>query len=312
MTLTIASQWSEAANAGLGARGLNVLPIPEGVPVDVPLQAQVLLLAPPFQWGGRSAPKPPGWPFELRWIQLATAGIDFFPDWLFEGPQVTSARGVTADAIAEFALAAIFSAAKRLPDIWIDDPAQWALSTLQRVGGTTFGLVGFGAIAQALARRALALGMRVVCVRRGPAPPEVDGVERAQDLASLFAQSDHVVLAAPGTPATQHLVNRALLAQAKPGLHLINVARGSLIDQDALLEALDGGRVALATLDVATPEPLPAGHAFYTHPRVRLSPHTSPISPDTPQRLLAKFVANLERYEAGLALDDVADRARGY
>ncbi|XAH22306.1 D-isomer specific 2-hydroxyacid dehydrogenase family protein [Xylophilus sp. GW821-FHT01B05] len=312
MTLTVASQWSEAANARLRARGLTVLPVPEGVPTDVPRHAQVLLLAPPFKWGGRSAPKPPGWPFELQWVQLATAGIDFFPDWLFEGPQVTSARGVTADAIAEFALAAIFAAAKRLPEIWIDDPAQWKLSTLQRVGGTTLGLVGFGAIGQALARRALALGMRVVCVRRGDAAPEVDGVERASDLASLFAQSDHVVLAAPGTPATQHLVDRALLAHAKPGLHLVNVARGSLIDQDALLEALDSGRVTLATLDVTTPEPLPAGHAFYAHPRIRLSPHTSPISPDTPARLLAKFVANLERYEAGLALDDVADRARGY
>jgi phosphoglycerate dehydrogenase-like enzyme len=312
VTLTVASQWSEAANASLRARGLTVLPVPEGVPTDVPLQAQVLLLAPPFKWGGRSAPQPPGWPFELQWVQLATAGIDFFPDWLFEGPQVTSARGVTADAIAEFALAAIFAAAKRLPEIWIDDPVQWKLSTLQRVGGATLGLVGFGAIGRALARRAPALGMRVVCVRRGDVAPEVDGVERAPNLASLFAQSDHVVLAAPGTPATQHLVNRALLAHAKPGLHLVNVARGSLIDQDALLEALDSGRVALATLDVATPEPLPAGHAFYAHPRVRLSPHTSPISPDTPERLLAKFVANLERYEAGLALDDVADRARGY
>lgn len=312
MTLTVASQWSDAVNAGLRQRGLTVLDIPEGIPSDVPAQAQVLLLAPPFKWGGRNAPRPAGWPFDLRWVQLATAGIDFFPDWLFDGPQVTSARGVTADAIAEFALAAIFASAKKLPEIWIDDPAQWKPNTLQRVGGATLGIVGFGAIGQALARRALALGMRVLYTRRGDTAPEVDGVERAPSLEALFARSDHVVLAVPGTPATQQFVDRALLAHAKPGLHLVNIARGSLVDQDALIEALDSGRLALATLDVTTPEPLPAGHRLYSHPRVRLSPHTSPISPDTPQRLLGKFIASLERYQAGLPLADVADRARGY
>ncbi|MEF7613547.1 NAD(P)-dependent oxidoreductase [Aquincola sp. MAHUQ-54] len=128
-------------------------------------------------------------------------------------------------------------------------------------------------------------------------------------------RADHVVLAAPGTPQTRHIVDAAALAHARPGLHLVNVARGSLVDQDALLAALDAGRIDSASLDVTEPEPLPAGHPFYTHPRVRLSPHTSAISPAQQTALVDKFVRNLARFDAGERLEDLLDaqrRARGY
>ena len=238
-------------------------------------------------------------------------GIDFYPDWLFEGPVVTSARGSSAVALAEFALAAMLAAAKRLPDIWIDGPERWTPTPLTLIEGQTLGLVGFGSIGEALAPRARALGMEVLAARRSDRPITAPGVERV-DLATLFARSDHVVLAAPATAQTEHLVNAALLAHAKPGLHLINVARGALIDDDALLAALDDGRVSQASLDVTHPEPLPAGHRYYSHPRVRLSPHTSVHTPQTRINLAAKFAENLDRYRQGAPLADVVDPSRGY
>jgi phosphoglycerate dehydrogenase-like enzyme len=123
---------------------------------------------------------------------------------------------------------------------------------------------------------------------------------------------EHLVLAAPLTPATRHIIDRGSLACAKPGLHIVNVARGALIDDDALLQALDTGLVGRATLDATEPEPLPSGHPFYRHPRVRLSPHASVHTPKTPERFATKFAENLARFRGGNALLDRVDFGRGY
>jgi len=312
--LVIASQLNEAFNTTLAEHvgDAEILPLPPGAPAALPQGAEILIAAPFRKAGGALPAQPPGWPFDLRWVQLVSVGIDFYPPWLFEGPVVTCARGSSDVALAEFALAAIFSAAKRLPDIWIDRAERWAPTPLAIVAGQTLGLVGFGSIARALTPRAQALGLNVIAVRRSDEPIATPGVERVADIGTLFARSDHVVLAAPATPATEHLVNRAVLARAKPGLHLVNIARGALIDDDALLEALDDGRVSQASLDVTHPEPLPAGHPYYSHPRVRLSPHTSVHTPQTRINLAAKFADNLSRFHQGAPLDDVVDLARGY
>jgi phosphoglycerate dehydrogenase-like enzyme len=225
---------------------------------------------------------------------------------------VTSARGTASDAIAEYVLAAIFSAAKQIPAIWLQQASDWRRLSLGLVQGSTLGLYGFGSIGRALAQRALALGIKVIALRRSDAPFEVDGVERVASLEQLLARSDHLVLAAPSTAATRQAINRATLTHARPGLHLINIARGNLIDHQALLDALDEGRVALASLDVTDPEPLPAGHAFYGHPRVRLSPHISPSTDQIVPALIDKFVLNLDRFRSGEPLTDVVDTARGY
>ena len=313
--LVVASQLNEAFN-GAFAQALpevDILAVPPGPPAALPHAAKVLIAA-PFRKAGGSLPAtpPPGWPFDVKWVQLVSVGIDFYPPWLFEGPVVTSARGSSAVALAEFALAAIFASAKKLPDIWIDRFEAWAPTPIRLVQGGTLGIVGFGSIGEALAPRACALGLNVLAVRRSKTPIGVEGVEQLDDLGELFARSDHVVLAAPATPETFHLVNRKLLAQAKPGLHLINVARGALVDDEALLWALEEGLVGLASLDVTHPEPLPFNHAYYTHPKVRLSPHTSVHTPDTRQNLAAQFAQNLSRFREGSPLDGVVDLARGY
>jgi len=313
--LVVASQLNEAFNGAfaLASPDVDILSVPAGPPTALPHEAKVLIAA-PFRKAGGSLPMvpPPGWPFDVKWVQLVSVGIDFYPSWLFEGPVVTSARGSSAVALAEFALAAILAATKKLPDIWIDRFEQWAPTPIGLVQGRTLGLVGFGSIGEALAPRARALGMNVLAIRRSNAPIEAPGVEQVRDYCELFARSDDIVLAAPATPETFHLVNHKLLAHAKPGLHLINVARGALIDDEALLWALDEGRVGLASLDVTHPEPLPFNHAYYAHPRVRLSPHTSVHTPDTRRNLAAQFAQNLSRFREGAPLEGVVDLDRGY
>jgi phosphoglycerate dehydrogenase-like enzyme len=238
-------------------------------------------------------------------VHLVSSGIDFYPSWLFDGPPVTTSRGSAADNLAEFALAAIFAASKQLPDIWVKD-AQWHFTALSPLKGTTLGLLGFGAIGESLAQKALALGIKVVALRQSQAPFNT-GVEAAKDIHDLFARADHLVVAAPLTESTRHIINRDVLGSAKPGLHLINLARGGLLDQEALLEALDNGQVGLASLDVTEPEPLPDGHPLYTHPKVRLSPHTSAISTNSRNEIADTFLANLEKYVAGSKLANVAN-----
>jgi phosphoglycerate dehydrogenase-like enzyme len=132
------------------------------------------------------------------------------------------------------------------------------------------------------------------------------------DLHEMLSASDHVVIAAPATPATRHLVDAAAFSAMREGVHLVNIARGSIVDQEALVDALDTGKVALATLDVVDPEPLPAGHVLYSHPKVRLSPHVSWSGPGTAPMTLQLFVDNLQRYAAGEPLTDVVDVAEGY
>lgn len=312
--IVIASQLDESFNRAFAAavEGVEVVGVPRGPALVAPPQAEVLFAAPLNRGGWDSSyPSPPGWPFGLKWVQLVGAGSDIYPKWMLEGRVVTSARGVTSLALAEFALAAIFAAAKRMPEVWIDRQAAWKPVTVSLVSGASLGLVGFGAISAALTPRAQALGMRVLATRRTDAPM-LAGVERVATPAELFARCDHVVLACPATALTERMVNQALLAQTKPGLHLINLARGSLIDDAALLAALDSGRVSLATLDCAEPEPLADGHAFYRHPRVRLSPHTSAVTPNSMGNLIDKFASNLARFRAGEPLDDVVDVAAGY
>lgn len=317
-SLLVASQLDRTLNQILRERlaglypNIEVVDVPVGVPSDLPPQASVLL-GRPINVRGYVAPNtpPPGWPYGVNWVQLSSSGIDFYPAWLFDGVPVTTARGSASEPIAEFVLAAIFARNKRLPELYVRS-AQWQHTALTPVAGQTLGILGFGSIGEHLARKALALGLKVIALRQSDTPPGIAGVTVAAHIHELFAQADHVVLAAPLTAATRHIVNAQVLASAKPGAHLINIARGGLVDHTALVHALDHGPLGFATLDVTEPEPLPDGHPLYLHPKVRITPHTSAISTGSGEAIIDIFVANLERHLAGQPLLNLADPRRGY
>lgn len=249
----------------------------------------------------------------VQWVHVLGAGADGFPFEILGDRVLTCSRGAGAAAIAEFVVAAMLAFEKDLPDSWITEPpVVWNTAQLGGLEGRSLGLVGLGAIGTEVARRALAFDMDVAAVRRTSAPAPIDRVVVAPDLATLIGGSDHVVIVAPATTATYHLFDDAAFAAFRPGAHLVNVARGTLVDQDALLRALDDRRVARASLDVVDPEPLPAGHPFYSHPNVRLSPHISWSSPRTGVRTISLFADNLARFQGGAELHGIVDTQVGY
>jgi phosphoglycerate dehydrogenase-like enzyme len=137
-------------------------------------------------------------------------------------------------------------------------------------------------------------------------------VDLLDTLHAVVASADHLLLALPATDSTRSLIDAAVLAQAKPSAHIINVARGSILDQDALLAALDERRLGFATLDVTEPEPLPAGHPLWTHPRVRLTPHVSSNYTAVIHALFDKVATDLERFIRGEPPSDIVDTVAGY
>lgn len=247
-----------------------------------------------------------------RWVHVLGAGVDGFPlDQLGER-FLTCSRGASAPAIAEFVLATMLAFEKDLPGVWIHEPPpRWNAASLGGLRGGVVGIIGLGSIGVEVARRALAFDMTVLAVRRRDAPSPLAGVQLVS-LDDLLARSDHVVVTAASTPDTRHLLGRGAFAAVKPGAHLVNVARGPLVDQDALVAALDDGRVARASLDVVDPEPLPTGHPLYTHPSVRLSPHVSWSSPETTRRTVELFAENLRRWRSGEPLQGTVDVGAGY
>jgi phosphoglycerate dehydrogenase-like enzyme len=248
----------------------------------------------------------------VRWVHAYGTGVNAFPFGELRGTPLTCSRGASAISISEWVIAMMLCAEKRLPDAWIHEPpAVWNIFDLGGLYGRTLGLLGMGGIAQETAKRALAFGMTVIANRRTAQPSPVPGVDMV-DFDALLARSDHLVIAAPATRQTRHVIDRGALARTKRGVHLVNIARGDLVDQDALRAALDDGHVSLASLDTVSPEPLPAGHWLFTHPRVRLSPHCSWSGPGALDRLLDPFLANLARWLEGSPLEGLVDVELGY
>jgi phosphoglycerate dehydrogenase-like enzyme len=283
-----------------------VVQVPETGPIPSEVRGEVLLTqtwaAPNFAEAMQRG---------VRWVHTYGTGVNRFPFEALGDAVLTCSRGGSGIPIAEWVLAMMLAFEKRLPDVWIRDPEEWKYRELGGLHGRTLGLLGFGGIGREVALRALPFGMRVRALRRGEGGA-LHGVELVRSLPELLSDADHVVIAAPATPETRHLIGRDALARVKRGVHLVNVARGALVDLEALREALDDGRVACASLDVCEPEPLPAGHWLYAHPRVRLSPHISWSMPGALDRLLEPFLENLRRCLAGAPLAGVVDLAAGY
>lgn len=256
---------------------------------------------------------PHSFEYDVPWVQLSGTGVDKVPPELLAGRIVTCARGASAVPISEFVLGAMLAFEKRFPQVWLSEPPEhWNFDKLGGLQDRTVGIVGFGGIGVAVAERALPFGMKVHAFRRTEAPSPVEGVEMHASLDELLEISDHLVLAVPLTARTEHLLDADAFAKVKPGLHLVNIARGRLVDQDALRVALDDNRVAMATLDTVDPEPLPAGHWLYEHPKVRVSAHISWASHLGMDSTVDLFVDNLRRHVAGQPLVDVVNPAEGY
>jgi phosphoglycerate dehydrogenase-like enzyme len=263
----------------------------------------------------------------LRWIHSPAAGVDhvLFPALAESAVVLTNARGMHADGMAEHAIGVMLTFARKLH--WSRDAQgerrwsqreQWTQAPLvESLAGQTLGLVGFGRVGQAIAQRAKAMGMRVLAVRRHPAhpggsPAPADAQWGLERLGDLMGESDWVVLVAPQTTATQHLIGASEFARMKPSARLMNLGRGALVDDAALLAALQEQRIAGAALDVFGMEPLPAEHPYWDMREVFLTPHTSGLGPQYWERAIEIFAANLERFVAGAPLENVVDKQAGY
>lgn len=280
---------------------------------DLPTDVDVIFAPPDFgDLGAHNAPRPAGWPGKVRFVQIASSGTDGYPQWMFDGPVVATAAGTAAPPIAEYVLTAMLMHEKRLPAMFAragDPPVTQSdlmAKPLGSLDGRTLGLLGVGHIGTAVAKLAAAFGMNVIAHRRtSAAAPDPAMTLVAFD--DLLARADHLVLAAPLTPATAGVIGTAALARVKPGVHIVNIARGGLIDQAALIAALHRGQVGAATLDVTDPEPLPASDPLWLAPNVRITDHVSWSSAGTPRRIFALFAANLGRFANGERLVNQLD-----
>lgn len=316
MSLVVASQLEPALNEEIARHPARpkVIAVPEDEPWRIAREADVLVVRPTPVWReARGGAQPAIWPGRLRWVCSASVGMDFYPRWLLDAPIVSCARGTASDEIADYVIAAVYRQTKDIAEAVVRSPEEWRYRPLGQVHGSTFGIVGFGAIGRAVARRATALGARVLAVRRSrESTVGIIGVEMRDSVAELVREADHIIIAVPATADTHHMFDRALLSRVKSGAHLINVARGSVVDQDALQAALDTDRLAFATLDVTDPEPLPAGHPLYTHPKVRLTPHISASYTLARSKLLTKILGDITLFAAGKHPTDVVLPERGY
>lgn len=255
----------------------------------------------------------------LRWIHTPSAGIDgiVIPELLERPITLTNAAGAHAIPIAEFVLMFMLSHVKRTQEMFALKPENaWEQGRhlhLSELYGKTLLILGLGGIGQEIARRASPFGMRVVGSRRHPQPMDgVDQVVGEDAWRELLPEADYVVIATPLTEATCGMVDAAAFARMKPEAYLINIARGEIIDTQALLDALQEGRIAGAALDALPEEPLPPTHPLWQAPNVWITPHISWSSPHMRQRVLAIFLENLRRFGADEPLINVVDMAAGY
>ncbi|WP_329571309.1 NAD(P)-dependent oxidoreductase [Kitasatospora sp. NBC_01266] len=252
----------------------------------------------------------------VRWVHLYGAGVEELDlrRLCAGGRLVTNSAGAGAVPIAEWTMATLLAFEKQLPETWLRDaPANWyERKPLGTLSGRRLAVLGLGHIGTALAQRAVPFGVRVRGLRRRAGGPAVPGVELVDSLPELLAQAEHVVLTAPLTSATRGVIDAKAFELMTPGVHLVNVARGGLIDHDALREALDTGVVARASIDVPDPEPPPAGHWLYAHPKVRLTPHLSYAWPGSRAAHAEIFVDNLRRYLRGREPVNRVDPDAGY
>jgi phosphoglycerate dehydrogenase-like enzyme len=278
----------------------------------------------------------------LRWVHSATSGVEraLTPAARARDIVVTNARGVFSRPIAEHVMLMILAISRQLPQLLeLQRERTWQPLQGRELRDLTIGVVGFGSLGRSIAALATAFGSRVIALRRnpsagnrpagdvaGPAGPSGAGEDEdpflveprlsrvfgPDGLHEFLGQADVVVLAAPLTAATEDLIDAAALAAMKPGAWLVNVARGRLVDDHALIRALADGRIGGAALDTFRDEPLPADSPLWDLPNVIVTPHTSWSSARVLDRSIDLFCDNLRRFRSGEPLRNVVDRSAGY
>jgi phosphoglycerate dehydrogenase-like enzyme len=262
----------------------------------------------------------------LRWLALPSAGAEIAIERGLVrpgGPVVTSASGVHAVSISEHVFGMLLMWVRGWPELFDLQRAGewrghqgWPPLEPRELSGSTLGIVGLGAIGRSVARLGRAFGMRVLATHRnahaGDHDDDVDLLYPLTELRALLAASEYIVLAAPATDETHHLISVEELALMKPNAFLVNIARGSLIDESALVAALESRRIGGAGLDVFEREPLPPQSPLWRLPNVILSPHVAGATDKYGQRVADLLVDNIARLRAGQPLRNVVDPARGY
>jgi phosphoglycerate dehydrogenase-like enzyme len=275
----------------------------------------------------------------LRWVQLDTSGVDHVrtsPLWDTD-VEITTLNGVAPSNMAEFALLMMLALARRLrlmvdlqrERTWPTFQERWDWFMPRELRGATLGVVGYGSIGRQVGRVAHAFGMRVLAMRRsgggqrptyripaladaetGASQPEQ--VYLPAQLGEMLPECDYVVLIVPYTAESHHLIDETALRSMKPSAVLINIARGGVVDEDALIRALQEGWIAGAALDVFAEEPLPADSPLWAMPNVLISPHVAGFTPHYHERVQDIFTENLRRLLAGETLLNRVERERGY
>lgn len=263
----------------------------------------------------------------LRWLQYPGAGVDGLrPTGLLDADSnviVTTASGIHAASISEYVFGSMLMFNRKWPEmVRLQDQHVWPRNAGwynlggRELDGHTLGIVGLGSIGRRIAQLGHAFGMQVLATRRsvqaGEKDPDVDELYPMERLHDMLQRGDYVVIAVPLTPATEKLIGEAELQAMRPNTYLINIARGRVIDEAALIRALNEKWIAGAGLDVTEEEPLPAESPLYTMPNVILTPHISGVSTEYDKRLTQLFADNLQRYRRGEPLRNLYEPERGY
>jgi phosphoglycerate dehydrogenase-like enzyme len=261
---------------------------------------------------------------DLRWIHSSGAGVDpiLFPELVRSPVVLTNSRGIYDRAMAEYVLGLMLAFAKHLPQtLDLQRRREWLYRETERLDGRTAVVVGAGSIGQEIGRLLRAAGLRVLGVarraRNGASRPAASGgaferVAGIEELHTVLPAADFVVLVLPLTQDTRGLFGAPAIARMKRTARLINVGRGAVLDEAALIDALRGGRIGGAALDVFADEPLPSDHPFWDTPGVIVSPHMSGDFVGWQGAVSALFVKNFQRWLAGQPLLNVVDKERGY
>jgi phosphoglycerate dehydrogenase-like enzyme len=254
---------------------------------------------------------------QLRIIQMTSAGLDRLAPyaWLPQGVHLCNNSGVHGEKAGQWGIMAVLMLANAMP-FFASQQRQgtWTKRFTHSVRGRTLVVVGIGDMGSDTAMHAKHFGMHVIGVRARPLPhPHCDQVVLLDQLDTVLPQADAVVLAMPLTPQSRGMFDRRRMQLMKPGAGLVNMARGSIIDQDALAELLESGHLGGAVIDVTTPEPLPDGHALWAAPNLTIVPHVSSDDPDTyTPKTLDIFLTNLAALRRGEAPPTAIDPARWY